>query len=164
MNADNCNPILKKSGAANVPLFLFPIKLRSFQFSVFNFQFIRTFAAVKKIAWFGLILLLVFTFVSCSKKSAVTPPADLISEDTVTQMIAEQLIVESLVFNAPPQYDKDALTKALYSQLFEKYNVSVPRYRSSMSYYFADKERMERIMSRAKEQIDQKKAALPTQE
>jgi hypothetical protein len=163
LNADNCNPILKKSGAANVPLFLFPIKLRSFQFSVFNFQFIRTFAAMKKIAWFGFVLLLLLASVSCTKKPAVTPPADLIGEDTIVQMVAEQLILESTVFNAPPIYDKDGLTRALYSQLFEKYNVSVPRYRSSLSYYLSDKERMNDILTQAKVLIDKKKDSLPIQ-
>ena len=100
---------------------------------------------------------------SCSSKPLVEPPADLIAEDTIVQLVAEQLVIESTVFSAPPDYDKDGLTRAFYSQLFEKYNVSVPRYTSSLTYYFADKERMENIMSRAKTLIDQRKEALPTQ-
>ena len=118
---------------------------------------------MKKIAWFGFVLLLVLASVSCTKKSAVTPPADLISEDTIVQMITEQMILESFVFNAPPQYNKDALSQAHYSQLFEKYNVTIPRYRSSLSYYLSDKERMVNIMNRVKSQIEAKEAALPKQ-
>ena len=79
------------------------------------------------------------------------------------QMIAEQLVIESTIFNAPPEYDKDALSHEFYSQLFEKYGVSVPRYQSSISYYFSDKEKMDDIMSRARVMIDQQRAALPTQ-
>ena len=100
---------------------------------------------------------------SCSSKPAVEPPADLIAEDTIVQMVAEQLVIESTVFNAPPIYDKDGLTRALYSQLFEKYSVTVPRYRSSLTYYFVDKERMNNILTRAKERIDAQTAALPNQ-
>ena len=136
--------------------------ISNFQLSIFNFQFIRTFAAVKKIIRFCLLLPLLF-LMSCSSKPLVEPPADLIAEDTIVQLVAEQLVIESTVFSAPPDYDKDGLTRAFYSQLFEKYNVSVPRYTSSLTYYFADKERMENIMSRAKTLIDQRKEALPTQ-
>lgn len=78
-------------------------------------------------------------------------------------MIADQLIVESVVFNAPPQYDKETLAQAHYALLFEKYKIPIDRYRSSLTYYFGDKERMERVMNRAKGIIDQKKEALPTQ-
>ena len=81
----------------------------------------------------------------------------------MVQMIAEQMIVESLVFNAPPQYNKEELARAHYSQLFEKYNVSVPRYNASLIYYFADKKRTEDIMERVKRLIEQKKKSLPTQ-
>ena len=107
--------------------------------------------------------MLLFPLVSCTQKPAVEPPADLIGEDTIVQMVAEQLVMESTVFNAPPTYDKDGLTRALYSQFFEKYKVTVPRYRSSLSYYFADKERMEDILNRAKGRIDAQNAALPNQ-
>ena len=93
----------------------------------------------------------------------VEPPADLIAEDTIIQLVAEQLVIESTVFNAPPIYDKDGLTVALYSQLFEKYNVTIPRYRSSLSYYFADKDRMDAILTQAKERIDAQTADLPNQ-
>lgn len=156
------NQSLKKAEQSKVPLFLFQIKLRSFQFSVFNFQFIRTFAAVKKVILFCLFVPL-FLFVSCKGKPLVTPPDDLIEEDTIVQMIADQLIVESVVFNAPPQYDKETLAQAHYALLFEKYKIPIDRYRSSLTYYFGDKERMERVMNRAKGIIDQKKEALPTQ-
>ena len=91
----------------------------------------------------------------------VEPPADLIAEDTIVQIIAEQLVIESTIFNAPLNYDKNGLTRALYSQLFEKYNVSVPRYRSSLSYYFAEKERMEAIFTRAMAKMEEQSAKLP---
>lgn len=91
------------------------------------------------------------------------PPADLIGEDTIVQIIAEQLVVEATIFNAPPTSDKDVLTRALYSQLFEKYHVTVPRYRSSLTYYLSDKERMDDIMTKAKARIDAQNAALPNQ-
>ena len=136
--------------------------IHTFQFSVFNFQFICTFAAVKKIAQFCLFVPLLF-LTACSSKPAVEPPADLIGEDTIVQMVTEQLVIESTIFNAPPDYDKNGLTRALYSQLFDKYNVTVPRYRSSLTYYFADKERMNDILSRAKERIDAQSAALLNQ-
>ena len=110
-----------------------------------------------------LCLLLPLLLASCSSKPTVAPPSDLIGKDTIVQIITDQLIIESTIFNAPPQYDKDALARALYPQLFEKYNVTIPRYRSSLTYYFADKDRMDEIMMRAKEQIDAQCAALPTQ-
>ena len=91
------------------------------------------------------------------------PPADLIGEDTIVQMVTEQLVIESTIFNAPPTYDKDGLARALYSQFFEKHNVTVPRYRASITYYFADKERMDDIMMQAKARIDAESAALPNQ-
>ena len=118
---------------------------------------------MKKIIQFGFLLLSVLVFVSCTKKPSVPPPADLVGEDTIVQMIAEQLVVESFVFNAPPQYNKEALSRSCYSQLFEKYNVTVPRYRSSLTYYLSDKERMEDILNRAKALIEAEKAKLPTQ-
>ena len=136
--------------------------ISNFQFSVFNFQFIRTFAAVKKIVRFCLLLPLLLLY-ACSSKPVVEPPADLVGEDTIVQLIAEQLIVEALVFNAPPEYDKGELTRAYYSQLFDKYHITIPRYRSSLAYYFADKERMEDILNRAKDLIDKKKESLPRQ-
>ena len=117
---------------------------------------------MKKIVRFCLFVPLLL-LVSCTSKPVVTPPADLIGEDTMVQMIAEQLIVESIVFNAPPDCNKEELSRAHYSQFFEKYNVTVPRYNSSLTYYFADKKRMEDIMARAKALIDQKKESLPTQ-
>ena len=126
------------------------------------FNLIRTFAAVKKIAQFCLLLPLMF-LASCSSKPMVEPPSDLIGEDTIVQLVAEQLIIESTIFNAPPYYDKDGLTRALYSQLFEKYGITVPRYQASLTDYFADKKRMEDILSRAKERIDAQSAALPNQ-
>lgn len=117
---------------------------------------------MKKRIQFFLFLPLLF-LCSCSSKPVVVPPADLIREDTIVQMVAEQLIIESLVFNAPMEYNKEKLTRAQYSQLFEKYNVSVPRYQSSLKYYFSDKEKMEDIMKRAKDLIEEKKSQLPTQ-
>lgn len=117
---------------------------------------------MKKIAHLCLLLPLLF-LASCSPKAKVEPFADLIGEDTIVQMVSEQLVIESTIFNAPPTYDKDGLTRALYSQLFEKYNVTVPRYKSSLSYYFADKERMDDILKRAQAKIDAQNAALPNQ-
>ena len=73
------------------------------------------------------------------------------------------MIVESLVFNAPMKYNKEELARAHYSQLLEKYKITVPRYQSSLTFYFTDKNRMEDIMNRAKSQIDTKKSQLPTQ-
>ena len=100
---------------------------------------------------------------ACSSKPMVEPPADLIGEDTVVQLVAEQLVIESMVFNAPPEYNKDVLTRALYSQLFEKYNVTIPRYRSSLTYYFTDQKKMNDILTQAKARIDAHSAALPNQ-
>ena len=117
---------------------------------------------MKKTARIFLFLPLLF-LAACSSKPVVKPPADLIGKDTIVQIVADQLIVESLVFNAPPQYNKDTLTRALYAQLLEKYNITIPRYQSSLTYYFSDKKRMEDIMNRAKSQIDAKKSQLPTQ-
>lgn len=134
----------------------------NFPFSVFNFQFIRTFAAVKNIAQLCLLSALLLLS-ACTPKPKVEAPAELIGEDTIVQMIAEQMVIESTIFNAPPTYDKDGLTQAFYSQFFEKYNVSVPRYKSSLTYYFADKERMNDILTRAKERVDAQNAALPNQ-
>ena len=117
---------------------------------------------MKKIVRFCLLLPLLLLY-ACSSKPVVEPPADLVGEDTIVQLIAEQLIVEALVFNAPPEYDKGELTRAYYSQLFDKYHITIPRYRSSLAYYFADKERMEDILNRAKVLIDKKKESLPKQ-
>ena len=100
---------------------------------------------------------------ACAPKPKVEPPADLIGKDTIVQIITEQLIIESTIFNAPPVYDKDGLSRALYPQLFEKYNVTAPRYRSSITYYFTDKEQMNDILTQAKEKIDAQCAALPNQ-
>lgn len=117
---------------------------------------------MKKITRHCLFTLLLF-LAACSSKPVVTQPDDLIAEDTIVQMLAEQLLIESTIFNAPSNYDKDELTRAYYSQLFEKYNVTVPRYRSSLTYYFTDKERMNNILTKAKEQIDAQSATLPNQ-
>ena len=117
---------------------------------------------MKKIVRLCFIAPLLF-LAACSSKPAVEPPSDLIGRDTIVQMVSEQLVIESTVFNAPPNYDKDGLTRALYSQMFEKYNIDVPRYRASLSYYFADKERMNDILTEAKVQIDARCASLPTQ-
>lgn len=117
---------------------------------------------MKKVVLFCLFVPLFF-LVSCTKKPVVALPADLISEDTIVQMLSEQLVVESLVFNAPPEYNKEELSWAQYSQLFEKYHIEIPRYCSSLEYYFADKERMEDILNRAKALIDEKKEALSNQ-
>ena len=90
-------------------------------------------------------------------------PADLIPEDTMAFLISEQLVIESTIFNAPPEYDRNALAREFYSQFFDQYGISVPRYQSSISYYFSDKDRMSGIMSRAKARIDERRAAIPAQ-
>lgn len=112
---------------------------------------------MKKFAHFCFILIQVIFLASCSQKPAIEPPADLISEDTMVAMISEQLLVESVVFNASPELDKTKLARSLYSQLFEKYGISIPRYRTSLSYYFSDKERMVNMIDRAKVGLEAKR-------
>jgi len=115
------------------------------------------FAAVKKIVYLVGICLVTLLLTACSQKELVQAPADLMGQDTVVQIMADQLIIESTIYFAPPEYDKNAASKDLYSQLFKKYGVSVERYERSLSYYFSNQERMEKMMDEVHQLVEEKR-------
>ncbi|MBR1990672.1 MAG: DUF4296 domain-containing protein [Bacteroidales bacterium] len=135
------------------------------QFTIFTLkkqQIYRTFAAVKTKAFLGLILCIVVTFSGC--KNGSTPhrekPADLISEDSIVEMMAEQQIIESFIAQNPQEDQLKTMAEEAYSNFFRKHNVTPQRYESSVKYYLREQEDAERVLNKTCDRLTEMRNAM----
>ena len=135
------------------------------QFTIFTLkkqQIYRTFAAVKTKAFLGLFLCILASFTSC--KNGSTPhrekPADLISEDSIVEMMAEQQIIESFIAQNPQEDQLKTMAEEAYSNFFRKHNVPPQRYESSVKYYLREQEDAERVLNKTCDRLTEMRNAM----
>lgn len=113
-------------------------------------------------AFLGLILCIVVTFSGC--KNGSTPhrekPADLICEDSIVEMMAEQQIIESFLTQNPQEDQLKTMAEEAYSNFFRKHNVTPQRYESSVKYYLREQEDAERVLNKACDRLTEMRNAM----
>lgn len=105
------------------------------------------------IVFFAIIVL----FSACNKKQLMPKPDDLIPYDKMVNVMAESYVIESMVYYLSPDSDKVTITRSLYSNLFNKYNISNDQFRTSIMYYLAEKSSAEKILKSVSENISEKR-------
>lgn len=93
----------------------------------------------------ALPLILIF-LAACGRNS---PPAGILSEDKMVNVLIDIQLNEGIVSSLPIAYDSSqALYSLLEKELFVKHNVEDSVFTKSMLYYLEDAEKMTRIYSR----------------
>lgn len=93
-------------------------------------------------------------FASCKREEVKMPPANLIEEDKMVEMVTEQLTMESMIFFAPQDTNKAKMTYSAYAAWFQKYGVTSEQFETSVQYYFADREMGANLMHRVVANVD----------
>lgn len=107
----------------------------------------------------ALIAIFVITVLlsACNKKQLMPKPNNLIPYDKMVNVMAESYVIESMVYYLSPDSDKVTITRSLYSNLFNKYNISNDQFRTSIKYYLAEKSSADKILKSVSENISEKR-------
>lgn len=109
-----------------------------------------------------LSLCIVIILSSCnSKKMMKEKPDDLIQRDSMISILADEYIIESSLFFAPQEYDKQTLTRQLYKELFAKHNISREQYMRSVEYYLSNEDVAKDLLSEVSQEVANRETALP---
>ena len=94
----------------------------------------------------------------CHKKQVQKKPDNLISRNTMVNIIAECYIIEGIVsFNPADTVDRFESTKAYYKDLFDRYHVTREQFNTSVQYYMGDEDQADKILSEASSLVSKKK-------
>lgn len=117
------------------------------------YNFLCIFAGVKKRLFLYYIVLFLLLLVGCKRTPENPKPDNLIDSAKLTDMMTEQLVIESVIFFAPPDSNKIALSIHLYNDFLLKHHVTKEQYNQSVAYYFADREQSNVIMHRISDRL-----------
>jgi len=109
-------------------------------------------AKVFTLIFFGLL-----TITGCHKKQIMDKPAHLIPYDKLVNIIVDSYLIESYVYMAPNDSDKEEMTKALYYDMFKRYKVTKDEFVSSIDYYFGDEDIANKMMTEASKRFAEKR-------
>lgn len=117
---------------------------------------------------YSLLLLLIpvlLLAVSCHKKQVQKKPDNLISRNTMVNIIAESYIIESIVsYNPADTLYRYERTKSYYKDLFNRYHVTREQFNSSILYYMGDEDQANKILSEASDLVSKKKKEMVIQD
>jgi hypothetical protein len=94
---------------------------------------------------------------ACNKKQLMPKPNNLIPYDKMVDIMAESYVIESMVYYLSPDSDKVTITRSLYSNLFNEYNITNDQFRTSIKYYLAEKSSADKILQSVSENIAEKR-------
>lgn len=104
-----------------------------------------------------LLIIVIVLLNACNKKQLTPKPGNLIPYENIVDIMAESYIIESMVYYLPPDSDKTAITRSLYSNLFVKNDITKDQYNASIKYYLAEKNSADQLLKAVSEKIDQKR-------
>ncbi len=107
--------------------------------------------------FFIVLMLLSVTLSGCNKKQLMPKPNNLIPYDNMVLIIADSYVIESMVYYLSPDSDKVTITKSLYYDLFNKYNITKEQFTSSISYYLAEKSSAEKLLKSVSDNIAERR-------
>jgi len=107
--------------------------------------------------FFIVFMLLCVTLSGCNKKQLMPKPNNLIPYDNMVLIIADSYVIESMVYYLSPDSDKVTITKSLYYDLFDKYNITKEQFTSSISYYLAEKSSAEKLLKSVSDNIAERR-------
>jgi hypothetical protein len=107
--------------------------------------------------------LLLFLFItSCSNNSEFEQrevPKDLLSKETMKEILAESILLESAIqIKYPLSIEYKKRLKKAKESLFKKYGTDAKRFNISFEYYHSDKEKMNEIYSEILDEYSIKKS------
>ena len=108
-----------------------------------------------------LILISVFLFLGCQKQKEEIIPVEIISLDTMSMIIADMHIVESISnFRGMMDTPESKKIEEQYSGIFSNYKITPERFRKSYDYYLETPERMDKVYVLVLEQLSKIQAEL----
>lgn len=114
----------------------------------------------KFLFYFSLCIVILLT--SCNnKKMMKEKPNDLIQRDSIISILADAYILESSLFFAPAEYDKQILTRQLYQELYAKHHISREQYVSSVEYYLSNEDVARELLTEVSQEVTNRVSELP---
>lgn len=111
----------------------------------------------RNLLW-ALLIPVMLLAVGCHKKQVLKKPDNLISRNTIVNIIAECYIIESVVgYNPSDTVNRYISTKAYYKDLFDRYNITREQFNASIKYYMGDEDQADKILSEASTLVAKKK-------
>lgn len=84
----------------------------------------------------------------------------LIEREMMIQLLTESYIVEGVIFTSPSDMNKSALTRHLYAELFEKYNITSKEFEYAIRYYCKNKEKSKILLDEVKLALENQRDSL----
>ena len=98
------------------------------------------------------LLLIILFFISCNNKSTIVPPENLISKETVEDVLVEMYLIEAemrvRIVNEPLS-DLNIWINIEMNNLFKKHNITYQQYADSYTYHMTDKKNSKKTMENA---------------
>lgn len=108
---------------------------------------------MKRNRYFIAITLIALLVSGCNKKQLMHKPDNLIPFDNMVKVISDSYVIESMIYYISPDSDKVSITRSLYSDLFNRYNITKEQYTSSIKYYLAEKSSADKLLKSVSDNI-----------
>jgi len=100
-------------------------------------------------------------FTGCgNKKQVLDKPDDLLSRNTMVNIIAESYIIESTVHTSADTVNRVTLAKLYYRDLFNRYHITRTQFETSLNYYISEESSAEKLLADAAQAIGKKREEL----
>ncbi len=104
-----------------------------------------------------------FTIISCGKKNEAKekspPPQNIISSDEMKNVLVDVFLAEGAIGEMEIKHkDAQYYAKHYYNYVLKKHNMTNEQFQKSYSYYSADIEEMQKIMSDVVDDLSEKQS------
>ena len=107
-----------------------------------------------------LFIIILFSLCDCKRINDV-PPADLIPQEEMIQILADVHVADALVEQKFGQQTPNLpLTNALYTRIYQNHHITATQYKSSYKYYEAHPQQMDNIYTQVITELSKRAAIL----
>ena len=110
-----------------------------------------------------IILILILSITSCGKKNEAKeklfPPQNLISSDEMKNVLVDVFLAEGAIGQMEIKHkDNQYYAKRYYNYVLKRHNITNEQFQKNYSYYSADIEEMQKIMSDVIDDLSEKQS------
>ena len=108
-----------------------------------------------------LFSIILFALAGCSGMQKDTPPADLIAQGKMIQVLVDIHVADAVVENkSGAQNPNLPLTNALYEQIYKNHGITATQYKTSFKYYESHAELMDKMYEQVITELSKKEAQM----
>lgn len=126
---------------------------------------IAGFPTISRALRFSYSILFLLFFTSCETlDKEPDPPADLMEKSVFIDMVAEQLVIESAIFNTSLDVNKKSISAYMYQEWLDKYHTTPETFQRNVDYYFYSEKEARKMMEEVRKKIQEKSGTTKLQD